>query len=52
MVSRSEAGQLMIETAVLALLFVGFFFIAVSICETGEKSRARYQFDSSKRFNR
>lgn len=45
---RSETGQLMIETAVLALLFVSFFFIAIAISETGEKARATYRFDAAK----
>jgi hypothetical protein len=44
MVRRSEAGQLMIETAVLALLFVSFFFIAIAISENGERVRAQYRF--------
>lgn len=43
---RSEAGQVVVETAIVALLFVGLFFIAIAIAEHGERARSQHQFNS------
>lgn len=44
---KTESGQILIETALLALFFVGLFLTAVLIAETGGKARSQYEFSHS-----
>jgi len=46
----SEAGQLVVETAILALLFVALTLLAMTIAETNEGTRAKYRFGQRKDF--
>ncbi len=48
MAKSSESGQVVIEMAIVAVLMVGFFLLAVSIAETGNKTQRGHRFSTSK----
>ncbi|MEK7355415.1 MAG: hypothetical protein AAB250_03150 [Bdellovibrionota bacterium] len=48
MAKASESGQIVIEMAVVALLMVGLFLLAVSIAETGNSVHRLHRFSQPK----
>lgn len=46
---NSERGQMMIEMILIALLFTGFFTLAVSIAEKGERAQTQFRFQRAHR---
>lgn len=43
---KTERGQMMIEMALLVLMFAGFFLAAVTITQEGERKQSEYRFQS------
>ena len=48
MAKSAASGQVIVETAIIALLMVGLFLIAVSISQTGAEQQAKHRFFSPK----
>lgn len=46
MEKSSQRGQIMIEAALVAVLMVGFFLLAVSLAETGNEAQKTHRFSS------
>ena len=48
MAKPTENGQIVIELAIVAVLMVGLFLLAVSITEAGNVAQNRYRFTHSR----
>jgi hypothetical protein len=44
MARYSQSGQIVIELAIVSLLLVGVFLLAISISETSQKSLQKHRF--------
>lgn len=52
MAKSTESGQIVIELAIVAVLMVGLFLLAVSVTEAGNVAQSRYRFDASRSVRR
>lgn len=48
MEKSTEGGQVVIELAIIAVLMVGLFLLAVSISESGNTAQRKHRFSTSR----